>query len=138
MEPLPGQVACDGFKHGVNSMVRGATSTSCSTSAMPVEWLLVQWPPEEKGPTKSWLSTLPEDIPFDRLVALAKLRWRIERDYQELKQELGLEHYEGRSWRGFPSPRHPVHLGLRLPRRRAGDDFPLRACLSGRVWLIPI
>jgi len=47
----------------------------------PEEWLLVQWPPEEKGPTKYWLSTLPEDIPFDRLVALAKLRWRIERDY---------------------------------------------------------
>ena len=67
----------------------------------PEEWLLVQWPPEEKGPTKYWLSTLPEDIPFDRLVALAKLRWRIERDYQELKQELGLGHYEGRSWRGF-------------------------------------
>src|SRR3954468_12160743 len=67
----------------------------------PEEWLLVQWPPEEKGPMKYWLSTLPEDIPFDRLVALAKLRWRIERDYQELKQELGLGHYEGRSWRGF-------------------------------------
>src|SRR4051812_12367475 len=67
----------------------------------PEKWLRVQWPPEEKGPTKYWLSTLPEDIPFDRLVALAKLRWRIERDYQELKQELGLGHYEGRSWRGF-------------------------------------
>ena len=67
----------------------------------PEEGRLVQWPPEVKGPTKYWLSTIPEDIPFDRLVALAKLRWRIERDYQELKQELGLGHYEGRSWRGF-------------------------------------
>src|SRR3954469_7606651 len=67
----------------------------------PEEWLLVQWPPEEKEPMKYWLSTLPEDTAFDRLVALAKLRWRIERDYQELKQELGLGHYEGRSWRGF-------------------------------------
>jgi SRSO17 transposase len=65
------------------------------------EWLLIEWPPEEKEPTKYWLSTLPEDIAFDRLVALAKLRWRIERDYQELKQELGLGHYEGRGWRGF-------------------------------------
>src|SRR4051812_18082205 len=52
-------------------------------------------------PTKYWLSTLPEDIGFARLVELAKLRWRIERDYQELKQELGLGHYEGRGWRGF-------------------------------------
>jgi SRSO17 transposase len=65
------------------------------------EWLLIEWPPEEKEPTKYWLSTLPEDIAFDRLVHLAKLRWRIERDYQELKQELGLGHYEGRGWRGF-------------------------------------
>jgi SRSO17 transposase len=65
------------------------------------EWLLVEWPPEEKEPTKYWLSTLPEDLVFERLVNLAKLRWRIERDYQELKQELGLGHYEGRGWRGF-------------------------------------
>jgi SRSO17 transposase len=65
------------------------------------EWLLIEWPPKEKEPTKYWLSTLPEDIAFDRLIDLAKLRWRIERDYQELKQELGLGHYEGRGWRGF-------------------------------------
>ncbi|HYO24687.1 MAG TPA: IS701 family transposase [Lacipirellulaceae bacterium] len=67
----------------------------------PEEWLLVEWPPTEKEPTKYWLSTLPENIAFERLVELAKLRWRIERDYQELKQELGLGHYEGRGWRGF-------------------------------------
>ena len=67
----------------------------------PEEWLLIEWPPEEKEPTKYWLSTLPEDTAFDRLVHLAKLRWRIERDYQELKQELGLGPYEGRGWRGF-------------------------------------
>jgi SRSO17 transposase len=65
------------------------------------EWLLVEWPKGEAEPTKYWLSTLPHDIAFDRLVDLAKLRWRIERDYQELKQELGLGHYEGRGWRGF-------------------------------------
>ena len=65
------------------------------------EWLLVEWPQGEAEPTKYWLSTLPADVPFPELVDLAKLRWRIERDYQELKQELGLGHYEGRGWRGF-------------------------------------
>jgi SRSO17 transposase len=67
----------------------------------PEEWLLIEWPEGEEEPTKYWLSTLPEAIPFDRLVDLTKLRWRIERDYQDLKQELGLGHYEGRGWRGF-------------------------------------
>lgn len=65
------------------------------------EWLLVEWPKDAAEPTKYWLSTLPADISFERLVDLAKLRWRIERDYQELKQEVGLGHYEGRGWRGF-------------------------------------
>jgi SRSO17 transposase len=65
------------------------------------EWLLIEWPQEAKTPTKYWLSNLPEDIAFERLVDIAKLRWRIERDYLELKQELGLGHYEGRGWRGF-------------------------------------
>jgi SRSO17 transposase len=65
------------------------------------EWLLLEWPKDEKAPTKYWLSTLPEDIPFRDLVDIAKMRWRIERDYQELKQEVGLNHYEGRGWRGF-------------------------------------
>jgi SRSO17 transposase len=67
----------------------------------PEEWLLIEWPKGEKEPTKYWLSNLPDDIGFSRLVNLAKLRWRIERDYQELKQELGLGHFEGRGWRGF-------------------------------------
>ena len=65
------------------------------------EWLLIEWPKDESEPTKYWLSTLPEDIAFDRLVDLTKLRWRIERDYQDLKQEIGLGHFEGRGWRGF-------------------------------------
>jgi SRSO17 transposase len=65
------------------------------------EWLLIEWPKAEKAPTKYWLSTLSEDISFHRLVDAAKLRWRIERDYMELKQELGLGDFEGRGWRGF-------------------------------------
>ena len=52
-------------------------------------------------PLKYWLSTLPEDTPLQRMVFEAKMRWRIERDYQDLKQDLGLGHYEGRGWRGF-------------------------------------
>jgi len=65
------------------------------------EWLLLEWPKEESAPTKYWLSTLPADVSIARLVETAKLRWRIERDYQELKQEPWLDHYEGRGWRGF-------------------------------------
>jgi SRSO17 transposase len=67
----------------------------------PHEWLLIEWPEGEAEPTRYWFSNLPEDVSFQRLVDLAKLRWRIERDYQELKQEVGLGHYEGRGWRGF-------------------------------------
>jgi SRSO17 transposase len=65
------------------------------------EWLLIEWPEGEREPIKYWLSTLPEDTSFCSLVDTAKLRWRIERDYEELKQEVGLGHYEGRGWRGF-------------------------------------
>jgi SRSO17 transposase len=67
----------------------------------PEEWLLIEWPSEESEPTKYWLSTVPADTALVELVHLAKHRWIIERDYQELKQELGLGHYEGRGWRGF-------------------------------------
>ncbi len=65
------------------------------------EWLLIEWPEDEDEPTKYWLSTLSNNITFRDLVDTAKLRWRIERDYQELKQEVGLGHFEGRGWRGF-------------------------------------
>jgi SRSO17 transposase len=65
------------------------------------EWLLIEWPEGEDAPTKYWLSTLPKSIPFRDLVDAAKLRWRVERDYQELKQEVGLGHFEGRGWPGF-------------------------------------
>ena len=81
--------------------VRAAHRDEELSAPRPHEWLLIEWPRGEKEPTKYWLSTLPEDIPLARLVELAKLRWRIERDYQELKQELGLGHFEGRGWRGF-------------------------------------
>src|SRR5580658_9548223 len=65
------------------------------------EWLLIEWPRSEAEPTKYWISTLPQDTPLKALVKMAKHRWIIERDYQELKQELGLGHFDGRNWRGF-------------------------------------
>jgi len=65
------------------------------------QWLLIEWPGSQTEPTKYWLSTLPVDTALVELVRVAKMRWRIERDYQELKQEFGLSHYEGRGWRGF-------------------------------------
>jgi SRSO17 transposase len=67
----------------------------------PEEWLLVEWPKGETAPTKYWLCSLPRNIAFDRLVDITMMRWRIERDYQDLKQEVGLGHFEGRGWRGF-------------------------------------
>jgi len=81
--------------------VRVAHHDEKRSSRRPEEWLLVEWPQDESEPTKYWLSTVPEDVSFERLVDLAKLRWRVERDYQELKQEVGLGHYEGRGWPGF-------------------------------------
>ena len=67
----------------------------------PEEWLLMEWPRGEPSPIKFWLSTMPPETPITQLVRLAMMRWRIERDYQELKDEFGLDHYEGRGWRGF-------------------------------------
>ncbi|GFM30278.1 ISXo8 transposase [Novosphingobium sp. PY1] len=65
------------------------------------EWFLVEWPEGDEEPSKYWLSTLPATTTLHELVSATKMRWRIERDYRDLKQELGLGHYEGRGWRGF-------------------------------------
>ncbi|QGY76596.1 IS701 family transposase [Xanthomonas hyacinthi] len=65
------------------------------------QWMLIEWPPTEPEPRHYWFSTLPANTPLKTLVSTAQGRWRIERDYQELKSELGLHHYEGRNWRGF-------------------------------------
>ena len=65
------------------------------------ETLLIEWPKGEAAPTKFWLATVDQNMSFRGLVDIAKLRWRIERDYHDLKQEIGLGHYEGRGWRGF-------------------------------------
>ena len=81
--------------------VRVRAAGEGTTAEEPEEWLIIQWPKGEKEPTKFWLSTLPEDIAFECMIDITMMRWRIERDYQELKQEVGLGHFEGRSWRGF-------------------------------------
>jgi SRSO17 transposase len=65
------------------------------------EWLIIEWPPEKDAPTDYWLSNLPADTSRERLARLARLRWTIELDYRQLKGELGLDHYEGRSYAGF-------------------------------------
>jgi SRSO17 transposase len=69
--------------------------------ARAAEWLVIEWPRQEAEPTRYFLSTLSAKATFTHLVDTLKMRWRIERDYLELKQELGLGHYEGRGWRGF-------------------------------------
>ena len=84
--------------------VRVRTAPSKGARALgagPEETLLIEWPPGEAAPTKYWLSNLPAKTKFRDLIDITKMRWRIERDYQELKQEIGLDHYEGRGWRGF-------------------------------------
>jgi SRSO17 transposase len=81
--------------------VRAAHGGERKSQARREEWLLIEWPKGAAQPTHYWLSTLPAKTGLKALVKLAKQRWIIERDYEELKQELGLGHYEGRGWRGF-------------------------------------
>lgn len=81
--------------------VRPAHHDEKRSRLWPEQWLLIEWPEGAPEPTKYWLSNLAADTGFERLVYLAKLRWLIEKDYRELKQELGLGHYEGRGWSGF-------------------------------------
>ena len=96
----------EGTRHKLQSRfaavrVRPAHRDHLPSEPYAEEWLLMEWPNGEPKPTKYWLSTLPPQTRLTALVRLAKHRWIIERDYEELKQELGLGHYEGRSWRGF-------------------------------------
>jgi len=81
--------------------VRAAHRDYNRTEPRDLEWLLIEWPATEKEPTRYWLSTVSDRVSIAELVRLVKIRWRIERDYQEMKDELGLDHYEGRGWRGF-------------------------------------
>jgi SRSO17 transposase len=100
-----------GWREGTNAALTGRFARlrincapgggSVTADPGPEEWLLIEWPQGEEKPLRFWLSTLPPETSFTELVRLTKLRWRIERDFLDLKQECGLGHYEGRGWRGF-------------------------------------
>ena len=103
----------EGTRHPLRSRfarvrIRAAHRDQKRTEPHPQEWLLIEWPRGETEPRKYWMSNLREYIVLRDLVALAKQRWIIERDYEELKQELGLGHFEGRGWRGFHHHAHSV------------------------------
>ncbi len=119
------------WREGTNQMlssrfaavrVRHAGGNVGRARLWPQQWLLIEWPQDQPEPEKYYLSTLPETCTLNELVETAHQRWRIERDYQELKQEFGLDHYEGRGWRGF---HHHASLsiaayGFLLAERLAG------------------
>ncbi len=92
-EPLSGRFAAVRVRHAGGNAGRARLR--------PLQWLLIEWPAGDAEPSKYILSTLPEDTPINELVSVARQRWRIERDFQDLKQDFGLGHYEGRGWRGF-------------------------------------
>jgi SRSO17 transposase len=113
--------------------IRPAHRDNWKTEPHPEEWLLIEWPRGESEPTRYWVSTLPPQTRLKELVRMAKHRWIIERDYEELKQELGLGHYEGRGWRGF---HHHATLciaayGFLMAER---NRFPPSTC-AGRLEL---
>ena len=120
--------------------VRAAHREQLRTQQRAEEWLLIEWPEGHREPMKYWLSTLGQDVSLQRMVFEAKMRWRIERDYQDLKQEVGLGHYEGRGWRGFhhhaslsiaaygflmeQQLRHPDGVGKKNTARRQEPTLP--------------
>ena len=93
----------------------------------PEQWLLIEWPKGEAEPTQYWLSTMPASLALRELVRLGKQRWIIERDYEELKQELGLGHFEGRGWRGFHHHATLCIAAYGFLVRGTQPFFPLRA-----------
>jgi SRSO17 transposase len=119
--------------------VRCAHRDYSRSELRPEEWLLIEWPKNEAEPIKYFLSTLPVSTSLPELVRVAKLRWRIERDYQELKQEFGLDHFEGRGWRGF---HHHASLciaayGFLLAERLAYPKKTLQHPFLGEIPAVP-
>jgi SRSO17 transposase len=104
---------------------------------LPVVWLLIQWPEEAKAPTKYWLSDLPEETSMRALVRWAKSRWAVEMNYREMKDHLGLDHFEGRGWAGWHHHVTMVMLAFafvlseRLRRRKGGQSSPFPRSWAG-------
>jgi len=96
--------------------VRSATRAIQGKPPGPQRWLLIEWPAGEDEPSHYFLSSLDEDVSIEELARLSKLRWRVEQDYREMKQEVGFTHYEGRRWHGFS--RH------------------LTICMAAMTWLV--
>ena len=131
---------CDGHLargHARQALARGSSrcgsARPTSSSAAPpateraaARWLICEWPDGADEPVKYWLSNLPADTPLERLVSLAKLRWRIEHDYRELKDALGLDHFEGRTYRGWHHHVTLVSVAHALPH--PGTAQPKSAC----------
>lgn len=98
----------EGSKGGLRSdfvalrvRIAGRKPRLAADGSLPLSWMIAQWPYDADEPIKYWISNLPADTPTDQLVRVAKIRWRIEHDYRELKTGLGLDHFEGRSWTGW-------------------------------------
>ena len=119
-EPLTGRFAAVRVRCAVGNV--GNVGKAC---LLPQQWLLIKWTAGQPAPEKYYLSTLPGTAALSDLVRAAHMRWRIERDYQDLKQDLGLGHCEGRGWRGF---HHHATLStaaygfLIAQRLKAGND----------------
>ncbi|MFD9633913.1 IS701 family transposase, partial [Streptomyces violascens] len=104
--PMRSRFAALRVRPAGNSIVRPLRSRASAEQGwwdgvLPDLWLLAEWPAEAEAPTEYWFSNLPAATPLEDLVGWAKLRWRVEHDYRELKHGLGLDHFEGRSWPGW-------------------------------------
>ncbi len=112
----------------VRVRLAGRRPKPAADGTIPLSWLIAQWPEDANEPVQYWISNLPADIPARDLVRIAKLRWRIEHDYRELKTALGLDHFEGRSFTGWH--RHVALVTaahLFLTEQRRNPKAPARA-----------
>ena len=113
---------------------RRPTGRLAADGSLTAVWLLAEWPPEAAEPTDYWLATLPEDTGLAELVRLAKIRWRIEHDYRELKTGLGLDHFEGPRLHRLAPARHPGHRRPAVPHRTA--QRPKSGCAGLSLYAV--